>query len=117
VEQIEPVAAGDVDLGAAIDAQVEPTGPLRTRLELSVDDTDVRAGNDDEVETERAQLLHQLAQLARIGPAVRNGSAVPVEDDRLEPTVESPNARTAPTRSRDADTLSIAWGAKGVLRA
>ena len=88
VDQLEPVRARRVDLGAAVDAEVETPRAGRPRAQLPVDVADVRAGDHDQVKAERAQLLDQRPQLARVGAPVGNRGAVPVEDDSLETAVE-----------------------------
>jgi len=50
VEQLDPIGIDPVDLGAAVDAEVEPPRPSRPGAELAVDDADLRIGNHDEIE-------------------------------------------------------------------
>ena len=87
-DELEAVRARRVDLGAAVDTEVEPPRARRPGAQLPVDVADVRAGDDDQVEPERAQLFDQRPQLARVGTPVGNGCAIPVEDHGLEPTVQ-----------------------------
>ncbi len=78
----------DEDLGTAVETEIQPSRPDRTRAELCVDVADVRPGYDGEVHPLGAQLFDGAANLGSIGAAVRHGRAVPVEDDGLEATVE-----------------------------
>jgi hypothetical protein len=75
-------------LGAPIQAEVEPTGPARSRAELPVDVVDVRAAHDHDLHAGGAQPLDNVFHGGRIGRPVGNGRSVPVEDDRLEAPVD-----------------------------
>src|SRR4249920_452601 len=92
----------DVDLGAAVETEIQPSGPDRTRAELRVDVADVRPGYNGEVHPLGAQLFDGTANLGSIGAAVRHGGAIPVEDDGLEATVQ---------RGRNRLRLDDPWSA------
>lgn len=71
-------------LGPAVQQEEESAGSVRARGKLSVDVADVRARYDRDVHARRAQRLDETAHPAGVGVAIRDGSAVPVEDDGLE---------------------------------
>src|SRR5664280_2029113 len=66
----------------------QPTRPRRPKSQLPVDVSDVRAGHHKEIEAGGGQVGEQLPDLGGVGLPVGDGRPVPVEDDRLEPTVE-----------------------------
>ena len=76
VDQLEPVRVRRVDLGAAVDAEVEPPRARRPRPKLPVDVADVRARDHDQVEPGDAA-APRPARAARVASALRSGTAVP----------------------------------------
>jgi hypothetical protein len=51
---------------------------------LSVDVPDVRAADNRDIDARGTEHLDQLAHRTRVRAPIGNGSAVPVEDDRVE---------------------------------
>jgi len=73
---------------------MEVAGASRPGPELPVDVPDMGSRDDRELETELAELLDQRAEPRGVRLPVRNGRAVPVEDDRLEASIERSRANT-----------------------
>ena len=73
---------------ATIQAQVQLPRSVRARLKLTVDVVKVRPAHDDEIDAGCAQGFGDRPQIGRVGPAIRDGGAVPVEHDRLEALIE-----------------------------
>ena len=88
VQEVKVLRGGAEDLRSAVHEEMEAARSVRTGTQLTVDVPHVGPGDDGEVEAKRAQFLDELAQDTRVGLAVRNSRAVPVENDRLETAVE-----------------------------
>ena len=80
-------------LGPAIECEQQPARPARTRGELPVDVFEVGPAHDGDEHALFAQGLDQRADRARVGAPVRDGGAVPVEDDRFESAGEERGAQ------------------------
>jgi len=75
-------------LRAAVHAQEQAPRAVRPCAQLLVDVREVRPCHHGDVGTERAQILDERTQLARIAHAIRDRGPVPVEQDRLEPAIQ-----------------------------
>ena len=88
----------DVDLGPAVETEVELARPHRSCGQLPVDVADVCAADDADVETARAEVLHELTDTLRIGVPVGHCRPVPVEDRCFEPAGERWRGRVSHVR-------------------
>src|SRR5262245_19529017 len=68
---------------------MEAAGPRRARAELRIDVAHVSAGHDRQLHPDGAELLDELTETRRIRAPVRPRGAVPVEHDRLEPSIDA----------------------------
>jgi hypothetical protein len=87
----EPRAAGTdlVDLRASVEAEVQAPWTPWPRPELVVDVVDVGAADDEDVDSLIAEGLEPAADCSRVSPTARHRRSVPVEQEGLEPPIES----------------------------
>ena len=75
-------------LRTPVQTQVQPPGSDRTGSQLSVHVVQVRSAYDDEVDVAQLRASTIAFRSARVGHAIWDGGAIPVEHDRLEAPVE-----------------------------
>ena len=88
-DELEPLLAGQEYLRPSIDAEKEVPWTAWTGRQLAVDVLDVCPCDDVEIHREPTQCFDDAPEAFGVRPSIRYRRAVPVEDDRLEPAIES----------------------------